>query len=123
VASDVAEVRAAWPAVLAATRGQSRNVEALLREARPVAVEGEMITLAFPYSFHKQRIEEQKNKMLVEQVLSETLGGRRSIRCILTPKSADEVEQERPKDKFQQAAEDPVIRAGLKMGGRIADVQ
>ena len=112
-----------WPEVMAGVRKLSRNLEALLKDSRPVSLDGTVFTLGFYYPFHKQKVEEPKSKALVEQVLQQLFGTSYTLRCVLIPKDARQVELERPKTKFDLAAEDPVVREAVKRyGARIVDV-
>ncbi len=112
-----------WPTVLTAIKPRNRNVEALLKDSQPIAVEGRTLVLGFFYSFHKERIEDVRAKGLVEQALSQVMGQPYRIRCVLTSRTPEEIERERPKNKFEEAAEDPVVQAAVKLGGRITDVR
>ncbi|MFQ6057792.1 MAG: DNA polymerase III subunit gamma/tau [Anaerolineae bacterium] len=118
------QVRDKWPQVLAAIRPHSRNVEALLKSCKPVAVEGSTVTLGFYYTFHKSKIEEPQHTALVERALSQVLGAAYHIKCILASRDQRKAEGERPRTKYEIAAEDPLIQEAVrKFGARIADVQ
>jgi DNA polymerase-3 subunit gamma/tau len=117
-------VRDRWPQVLATIKPHSRNVEALLKSCEPIAVEGSTVTLGFYYAFHKGKVEEPRHTALVEQALSQVLGAPHRIRCTLSPKDQRPVEEQRPKTKYEIAAEDPLIQAAVqKYGAHIADIQ
>lgn len=123
-ASSLNNLLAHWSEVLAAVRAQSRIIEALLKDCRPIGVEGQTVILGFFYSSHQKRIEEPKTKTLVEQALSQVLGGNFRLQCKLTPKSPQEMEAERPKNKFEVATEDPLIQMALKKyGARVANIE
>ena len=118
------QVRGRWPQVLAAIKPHSRNVEALLKSCEPIAVEGSTVTLGFYYAFHKEKIEEPQHAALVERALGQVLGAPHRIKCTLSPKDQRRVKKERPKTKYDIAAEDPLIQAAVqKYGAHIADVQ
>ncbi len=123
---DIDAVKANWDELLTAIRPHSRMVEALLKDCTPMAVDGDVITLGFFYPFHRQRVEEPKNKSLVTAMLQRVLGARVQVQCVMMDKgtAVQEVQKRRPKDKYQQAAEDPVIRAAVeKFGARIAGIE
>ncbi|MFQ5594892.1 MAG: DNA polymerase III subunit gamma/tau [Anaerolineae bacterium] len=123
---EISAVRDNWDELLTAIRPHSRMVEALLKDCRPIAVEGDVVTLAFFYPFHRQRVEEPKNKSLVTAMLERVLGVRVRVQCVMIDKgaAAQEVQKRRPKDRYQQAAEDPVIQAAVeKFGARIAGIE
>ena len=117
------DVQRNWAEVLAAIRPHSRMVEALLKDCRPVRVQGDVVTLGFFYPFHRQRIEEPKHRTLVEQMLQRVLGARVRVECTMIEKT-EEVQKRRPKDKYRQAVEDPVIQAAVeKFGARVVGVE
>jgi len=72
-----------WDAVLEAVRKKSVFVKAFLLKAVPVSLEGDILTLAFAAKFHKEQMEERKNRQLVEEALSEFAGGNIRIKCRL----------------------------------------
>ncbi|HEY8497892.1 MAG TPA: hypothetical protein VIK90_01445, partial [Limnochordales bacterium] len=81
------EVQRRWPDVLGALRSQQRRsaakVEALLREGRPIRVEGLEITIGFPEdrAFHRNAVEgDEKARQMVEKICSRLLGRPVTIR-------------------------------------------
>lgn len=136
------QVRLNWARILTEIRPHNRSAEALLRSGRAEAVEGNVVVLGFPYAFHKERIEEPKCQVLVEQVFSRILGNPCRIKCILVSKSNSKTTHQPPKisqpepaaenrkdreskeDKYRAIAEDPVVRAAVdKYGAQVVDVQ
>jgi hypothetical protein len=88
-----------------------------------VTVESDVVVLGFPYPFYKDTIEEPKNKRQLEDVLSQILQQPLSVRCELVSGSAQKPPL-RPKDKNQQAMEDPVVKEVVtKYNARIAAVE
>ena len=49
-------------------------MEIFLRGAVPVEIEDDLIILEVGYKFHKERLEENKNSVIIADVLSEVLG-------------------------------------------------
>ncbi|MFN0155111.1 MAG: DNA polymerase III subunit gamma/tau [Gaiella sp.] len=66
---------------------------ALLGEALPSAIEGDLLTLEFPAhaEFHRRQFEEERNVTLVREVLHEITGRRMAIQTVLgtAPRSLD----------------------------------
>lgn len=58
-----------WSDILAAVKPFNHSVEAFMRSARPKAVEEGVVILEVFYPFHKQKLEEDKNRKTVEQGL------------------------------------------------------
>ena len=71
-------VLAQWPAVVDLVRGENALLGALLAEARPVAAEGEDLTVAFAATaqFLKKKAEDPANRMIVGEALQAVTGTR-----------------------------------------------
>jgi DNA polymerase-3 subunit gamma/tau len=67
-----------WPAVVELVRGENALVGAVIGEARPVAVEGDDLTLAFATTapFLKKKAEDPNNRMIVGEALRSVTGRR-----------------------------------------------
>lgn len=110
----------AWSDIVADINHTSKRVAAIARDCPPVILENDMITLCARSHFHKQELESTQAKQILGQVVSEALGKQCRVRCVMTPEtpSRDDVEK-----NLQQLAEDPIIKAGLELGGKIGTVQ
>jgi DNA polymerase-3 subunit gamma/tau len=106
-----------WSEILEATGLKNRSVQALVRVARPVGSEGATIVLGFPYEFHRDRIEEIKNRSVVEDVISRVLAQNVRVRCTLAGK-----DQLASTDPLQVALEDPIVRHAISLGARVRGV-
>jgi len=79
----VEEVENRWSEVLAAVKPYNHSVEAFLRAARPrEIVKGELVMEVF-YPFHKDKLEEPRNRQIVEVGLEKVLGQKVIFRCVL----------------------------------------
>ena len=134
-------VNSQWGRILGEAKLRNRSVEALLKSCRPLGVEGQEVVLGFQYPFHKEKIEEAKNKALVESVVSRVVESSCHIRCVLLPKGKRQTQPvqkpvERPqkaivedneetvKDKYSSIAGDPLIQEAVsKYGAQVVDVQ
>ena len=69
------EVRAKWDELLRTIKHHNQSVASALKIGEPkgIAENGDVV-IAFQHRFHRERINELRIKMLVEQVLSELLG-------------------------------------------------
>ncbi len=81
---DVAKIEEGWGRVLTAVKPYNHSVEAFLRAARPKAIDGNLVTLEVFYPFHKDRLEEQKNRRIVETGFKEALGIEVIFECVLS---------------------------------------
>jgi hypothetical protein len=70
----------------------NRRIEALLSSVDPAFVVGSQITLATPYPFHRDKLNADDVRVVVEQAISRLLGGAVAVTTILR----DDVERLRP---------------------------
>lgn len=88
-AMDAAALKAEWGRVLAEVRPHSRQVEAVLRgSCEPLSIEDGVVTIGFYHQFHKGRVEEARNRELVQEAVSRVLGAPHRIRCVLVSRGA-----------------------------------
>jgi DNA polymerase III subunit gamma/tau len=78
VGGDLEAVEAMWPAVVELVRGENALVGAVVGEARPVALDGEDLTLAFATTaaFLKKKAEDPNNRAIVGEALRAVTGRR-----------------------------------------------
>jgi hypothetical protein len=77
------EVEKEWGNVLLAVKPFNHSVEAFLRAARPKLVSGNSLVLEVFYPFHKDRLEEAKNRKIVENGLSKVFSVDLCFECTL----------------------------------------
>jgi DNA polymerase-3 subunit gamma/tau len=82
-----AELTALWPQILDIIRPQSRSVEALLRDCVPLSFDGTILVLQFWYAFHKNKLELDKNRKMVEDAAIQLVGHTVTIQCQLGDKN------------------------------------
>lgn len=66
----------------------------ILRDARPVAVEGSTITLAFAYEFHADAFKDAKNVRFIEDAVAAIMMERPFVKTIVQVKKANDVASE-----------------------------
>ncbi|MCG2686387.1 hypothetical protein L6258_03400, partial [Candidatus Parcubacteria bacterium] len=79
-----------WSKILALVKPHNHSLEALLRSCRPKSFDGQKLVLISFYKFHQERLEELKNKTILEKILSEVFGARIKVRCVLEEKIREE---------------------------------
>jgi len=77
------KIEQSWGNILLAIKPFNHSVEAFLRAARPIDFKGRKLTLEVFYPFHKDRLEEPKNRKLVEEGLLKVLGVELVFDCVL----------------------------------------
>lgn len=111
------DVRRRWNEVVDTCGSMSRMVQAILHSGRPIAGEEGVIVLGFPYKFHREQIEDQKNRVIVEDAIARVFGLRVRVRCAEASR-----EILAATDPLQAAMEDPLVKAALAMGARVRRV-
>lgn len=80
----VATVEREWEKVLKAVKPFNHSVEAFLKAARPKIIKGNRVVLEVFYPFHKDKLEEPKNREIVEKGLNLVFGMEVGFECILS---------------------------------------
>ena len=88
------QVEAAWPRVIEIVKLKRMSTGIFLSEAQPVEVDDLVIVLGLPeeFKFHKESLEKENNKKLVEDSFSEAIGVKVRVRFVVT----QQVARERP---------------------------
>ncbi len=82
-ASGTDELRAAWPAIVAAL-SQSPPVKPLIAACRPVSLEGNVVTLGFPEDQAFLRDALERRRTMLEEGIGKILGRAVSVHCVAT---------------------------------------
>lgn len=72
-----------WGNLLTAVKPFNYAVEAFLRATRPKSIKGNILLLEVFYPFHKDRLEESKNRKIVEDGISKVFGVNLGFECVL----------------------------------------
>jgi len=83
VGLDINKVVESWGNILMTVKPFNHSVEAFLRAARPVELDGRKLVLEVFYPFHKDRLEEARNRKIVENGLLKVLGVDLAFECVL----------------------------------------
>lgn len=86
VSLPTSDVVARWSEILAATKPLNHSLVAFLRASKPVELNGDSLTLEVFYKFHKEKLEEKKNREILEKVVSGIMGRDIRIRFVLAEK-------------------------------------
>jgi DNA polymerase-3 subunit gamma/tau len=72
----------AWPRIRADVKAVSRRIEAILQQIDPVSVNGDKVMLVSPYEFHKNRMNTDEVRQIIEDVIERQFGARVSVQCV-----------------------------------------
>jgi len=109
-----------WTEVVTEVNRENMHIAAIVRDCPPVSFQDDALTLKARSHFHKEQLESDRARTLVEEAIGKMLGRRCRVGYILASEKANE----NPKKKdLQGLSEDPVIKAGLELGGEIGIVK
>jgi len=80
---EMAEVEEKWGEILGAVKPYNHSVEAFLRAARPKKIKDGKLLIEVFYKFHKEKLEEEKNRKIVEMGFLKVFGGSVRFDCVL----------------------------------------
>ena len=115
-------VREALQLVIRQIRQEKIYIASCLEEGMLVDFKGNIITLGFPKknTFHKESLEKQQNKDIIENSFSKALGSKVAVEFIITEdgtQPADNTKSEKPNQPSQnplkKALSDPIIKSAL----------
>ncbi len=79
---ELTSVTGLWSKAMDSIKAQNKLTAAMLIAARPVAVKGNRVSLAFAYPFHRNKINQDVTRRNVEDHLSAVVGQRVVIECV-----------------------------------------
>ncbi len=68
------DLKSNWNKLLVEIRPYNHSISALLLNCQILKTEGNVVTLATPYDFYKEKLNEPQNRLTIEQVFSKILG-------------------------------------------------
>jgi len=72
-----------WPRIRLEIKAINRRIEALLTSIDPHSVQGDQIILVSPYAFHRDRLNTDEVRAVVEDVISRVVRRRVRVCCVL----------------------------------------
>jgi len=75
------EINNKWADVIKESVKHNHSISALLKVVKPIEVLGNTVILEVAYSFHKERLEDMKNRRIVEQILEDVYKIPLMIKC------------------------------------------
>lgn len=70
----VGDVKEKWQEIMKAVRPKNHSVEALLRSTKPLEFDGRKLVVEVFYKFHKDKLESDKCRQIVEGAVTEAMG-------------------------------------------------
>lgn len=63
-----------WPEIVAATKSHNHSLHAFLKAAKPKSLKDGILIIEVAYKFHKEKLEEPKNREILEKVIFDIMG-------------------------------------------------
>lgn len=95
------QIRDKWEEVLICLKKYNNSLASVLKVGSPFDIKDDTVQLCFKYKFHQERIEDVKNKQILEKVLKEIFGFDIKVQTVtvkdLPKEKVAEIEAELPK--------------------------
>lgn len=120
-------LKSRWNRLLVEIRPYNHSLSALLTNCQIKTTEGNVITLATPYEFYKEKLDDPQNRLTIEEVFSKILELAVRIQVVVDKALApvqnsaadDELEQAKEKEKTTHEQSSLLSSAMEIMGGKI----
>jgi len=63
-----------WSEIVSKSGAENKTIETLLKVIRPISINNDILTLEVDFKFHAERLDNNKNKLLIEKILYSVLG-------------------------------------------------
>jgi len=115
---EMATIKSNWQKLLVDIRPYNHSLSALLFKCQPTKIERNILTLATPYDFYRDRLNDTKNKLTVEEVFSKIL--KSNIRIDVELNKDINVSTEKEPELEKKSQQDPLLNDALEIiGGKI----
>ena len=96
-----------WVSLVQALESKKKSIGIFFREGKPVAFEGDLLTIGFPAKnkFHREILESQSHRKLIEETLGDSL--KQKIRIAF-----DTLKEEAPPAK-ETFVQDPIVKFSI----------
>jgi len=117
---DFAQVNAAWARIIEYVKSQRMSVGVFLSEAEPVEAGPSGVVLGLPaeFQFHKDTLEKEAHKRLVEDAFDAVLGVKTRIQFVITEINREERSSEAPAGSVPLSPAVPAVEPELGSGPR-----
>ena len=109
-----------WNKLLDAVKPLNHSLQALLFSCQVVSVENNLITLATPYDFYKEKLNDHNNRQTVEQVFDKVLGSKISLKTVTNKEAGIKTEPKKIEDSPSDGQQDSLLADAMEiMGGKV----
>lgn len=104
-------IRERWKEVVALVKDSNASVASVLKISPPQLVDGNSLILSTTYKFHKDRLESQKNRQLVEGALFELFGVQMKVNCQLVQQTV----RKKDVENVQSVSDEGLVEAAMEI--------
>ena len=115
VKASLGQIEEEWEQLLSNLSPKYRSIAGLLRSARPKQMEGRYLTVEVFYKFHKDQLEQESKRKVVEEVANK-LWGPVALKCVLGEKPGLVVETVAVSE-VENKAEEEIVKAAEDIFG------
>ena len=85
------DVERVWPQIIEHVKTKRMSLSLYLAEAEPAEVDGSVIVLGLPseFRFHKETLEKESNKTVIEEAFSKALGRKIRVQCVVMEREGE----------------------------------
>lgn len=110
IKTSFSQIEKEWGELLKSLAPKYQSIAGLLRSARPKEVEGKYLTVEVFYKFHKDQLEQESKRKVIEEVANK-LWGPVALRCVLGERQVVEKKVEEVVDEGSKVEEEIVKAA------------
>ena len=111
------DVESVWPQVIEAVKMKRMSLSLYLAESQPAEVDGSVIVLGLPseFRFHKETLEKELNKQVVEEAFAQVLGRKVRVQCVVTEREGTTGEAPGSKAPVRDEAMPDIVAKALEI--------
>lgn len=80
------EISQKWSEVVKSAAEENKTLVTLLKVIRPININNDIITLEVDFKFHAERLDNNKNKLVIEKILYSVFGAKLFYKCVIQNK-------------------------------------
>jgi len=111
------DVERVWPQVIELVKAKRMSLSLYLAEAEPAEVEDSVIVLGLPseFRFHKETLEKDPNKQVVENAFTQVLGRKVRVQCVVTERDSTTQETDREEASAKDEEVPDIVSKALEI--------
>lgn len=82
----IEDINNKWSEVIKIAGTENKTIETLLRVIRPIGTNNDIVTFEVDFKFHSERLDNNKNKLVIEKILYSVYGQKLFYKCVINNK-------------------------------------